>query len=167
MSLQLCLSMRSMYAQLILRRPQASQLIVMVQRRMMQRTERLTIRITAQIVQWSVVLLLRRTLRRMMEWWRKIGWLKIGLQRLMVHRWRRSVCTASATTAAASAVTAASAARMSGHITAAISTAAGTSIAAAAAASTTAAAATATAVTTAMRCVCRTTARQADATVTG
>lgn len=137
---------------------------------MVQRAERLPVRITAQIVERSVVLLLRRTLGGMMERRRKVRWLKVGLQRLMVHRRCRSVCTAASATAttatAATAVTSScTTSRVSSYVSA-IAPAACTSITSSAAASSSAATATAT-VATAMRCVRRTAARQSDATVAG
>lgn len=80
MLLDVRVPVRPVDAQLVLRgRPQPRELVVVVQGRVVQRGERLSVRIAAQILQRAVVLLLRRTLRRVVERGREVGRLEVRL----------------------------------------------------------------------------------------
>lgn len=80
MLLNVRVSVRSMNAQLVLcRRSKASQLVVVMQGCVMQGGQRLSVRIPTQVLQCTVVLLLRRTLRRVVERGREIRRLEVRL----------------------------------------------------------------------------------------
>lgn len=99
MSLELGLAVRAVDVELVLRRPQPGQLVVVVERRVVQRGQRLPVRVGAEVLERPVVLLLRRALGRVVERRREVRRLEVGLQRLVVHRGRRPVGAAVAAAA--------------------------------------------------------------------
>ena len=80
MLLDVRVSVRPVDAQLVLsRRPEAGQLVVVVQGCVVQRGQGLSVGIPAQILERAVVLLLWRTLRGVVERGREVGGLEVGL----------------------------------------------------------------------------------------